>query len=157
MKILKRIVVILLLSVTAIGYSQPLTYQARRKNKVRTLILFTTAVTLNAIGDGLNDSGHKPVGHVCNAVAIGGLLMSPYFLDVDKSTWVHYLASYVSIRVALFDPIYNETRGLPFDYIGTTSLTDKGLRKLGPQRGLVMFTRSVFLVVGVSIPLNNLY
>ena len=53
----------------------------------------------------------------------------------------------------MFDPIYNGTRGLPINYIGNTSLWDKGLQEFDPEAGL-LFMRAVFLTAGVSITLR---
>jgi hypothetical protein len=116
------------------------------------LAIFISSIALNACGDGLNDSGKKIEGHILNACSVGVLLMSPFILKLDRKKWLPYLVSYTFIRIALFDPIYNTSRGLPFEYLGNSSLTDKAFKSWG---GLGMFERGVCFVVGFSIPLNE--
>lgn len=118
--------------------------------------IYTTSIVLNAVGDGLRDDGNKVWGHSLNVASTGLLLASPFIFNIKKNTWGWYLASYVCLRVALFDPVYNTTRGLPIDYIGNTSLWDKGLQKFNPPKGIHMFGRSVFFMIAIAIPINQL-
>lgn len=124
------------------------------KEPLKVIAVYSGSIILNAVGDGLNDNGEKGWGHACNAASIGLLLTSPFIIDYNKSKWGYYLASYISLRVALFDPSYNLTRGLPITYIGNTSTWDKGLQKLSPPDGL-MAGRGVSFIVGISIPLKE--
>ena len=116
--------------------------------------VFAAQIGLQAAGDALKDSGHKEWGHTLNAMSVGVLLMSPIYLNIDPSKWVWYLASYVSLRIAIFDYAYNAVRGLPLNYIGGTSLWDKTLQELNPPT--TTLGRAVFLTVGISIPINKL-
>lgn len=118
------------------------------------IALFTTSIALNAIGDGLNNNNKKTAGHIYNALSIGTLLALPLLTDVNKDKWYIYLLSYTLIRMSIFDPIYNQTRELDINYIGNTSITDKFWRQWPNGPGL--FGRSVFMTVGVSLPLNEL-
>lgn len=133
--------------------------QKGHKNKipesVKVIGIYTGSILLDAIGDGLNDNGSKEWGHACNAASVGLLLTSPFIIDYDKSKWGWYLASYVSLRISLFDPAYNVTRGLPVTYIGGTSLWDKTLSRMAPPDGF-MTGRGVSLIFGISIPINEL-
>lgn len=122
---------------------------------VKVIGIYTASIVLDAVGDGLNDDGNKAWGHACNAMSVGLLLTSPFLIDYDKSKWGYYLTSYVALRISFFDPVYNTTRGLPLNYIGNSSLWDKGMQKLKPPDGL-MFGRGVSLIVGISIPINKL-
>jgi hypothetical protein len=88
------------------------------KSKYLPIILFTTSIALNAVGDGLNDSDKKMAGHICNSLSIASLIAIPLSCDINKRKWPVYLMSYVTLRVGLFDPIYNSTRRLPFNYVG---------------------------------------
>jgi hypothetical protein len=130
-----------------------------QKNKIpepiKVISVYAGSIILQAVGDGLNDEGIKTWGHVCNAASTGIILASPFIIDYEKSKWGWYLASYVTLRVALFDPAYNLSRGLPVTYIGGTSFWDKGLQKLAPPDGL-LFARGVSFTVGISIPINEL-
>lgn len=128
--------------------------ESRIPESVKVISIYTGSILLNAIGDGLNDSGSKEWGHACNAASIGLLLTSPFIIDYNKSKWGYYLASYTTLRIALFDPAYNLTRGLPVTYIGNTSLWDKGLQKMKPPEGFIA-GRGLSLIIGVSIPIKE--
>lgn len=122
---------------------------------VKIIGIYAGSILLDAVGDGLNDEGEKTWGHACNAASVGLLLASPFVIDYDKSKWGYYLASYVSLRISFFDPTYNLTRGLPVTYIGGTSLWDKSLKHMAPPDGF-MTARSLSLILGISIPINEL-
>lgn len=104
---------------------------------------------MNGIGDGLNNSNRKTIGHVINAISIGILLSSPFILDFERTKWYWYLASYISLRIGLFDSTYNLTRELPFFSTGTTSPSDKLYNILGINPAI---PRPIFLTVGITIP-----
>lgn len=115
--------------------------------------IYTTSITLNAIGDALNDKGEKEWGHACNALSIGTLLVQPFVSDINKHNWWKYLASYTFLRAAMFDPIYNKTRGLSINYYGNSAITDKFQQKFGAVG--IFPERTLFLIMGVSIPLKE--
>lgn len=64
--------------------------------------------------------------------------------------------SYISFRIALFDPVYNMSRGLPIEYIGSTSYWDEGMKVFNPPAIMNVWGRSMFFVVAISIPINRL-
>jgi hypothetical protein len=131
-------------------------YPSNKKFKfesVKVILIYSGSIILDAIGDGLNDSGEKGWGHFCNASSIGILLASPFIIDYDKSKWGWYLTSYVSLRIAFFDYTYNLTRGLPLEYVGGTSFWDKFLKELNSSSTL--FARGGFFIIGVNIPINQ--
>ena len=117
--------------------------------------IYGTSVVFNAIGDGLNDSGHKDVGHCFNAASIGVVVMSPFIFNYQKDKWYIYPLSYMFLRIALFDWTYNWTRGLPYNYIGGTSIWDKSMKKLAPPDGFAL-GRLVSFTVGFTLPINFL-
>ena len=155
------ILLLLLLSFPAGGqylsdcftYKKPFK-QSKVPESVKVITLYAGSIILDAVGDGLNDEGIKTWGHVCNAASTGLLLASPFVIDYEKSKWGYYLVSYVSLRIALFDPSYNLSRGLPVTYIGNTSLWDKGLQKLAPPDGF-LFGRGMSLIIGISMPIRE--
>ena len=112
--------------------------------------LYTASVILNAVGDALNNSNRKTVGHICNGASIGMLVASPFLVKYNTKKWYWYLASYVSLRVALFDVTYNTVKGLPLNFTGTTSPTDITYNKMEINPNL---TRSLCLTLGMSIPI----
>ena len=117
--------------------------------------LFTGSIILEAVGDGMNDNGEKVWGHALQAASTGLLLATPFLLDIDKDKWGWYFVSYISMRIAIFDPCYNLTRGLPMDYVGSTSIWDKTIQGFDPPPGANLWGRSVFLIVAISIPINE--
>lgn len=130
---------------------------------IKVIGLYTAAVVLNGIGDGLNGKGeelngivktdYKTWGHVFNAASIGLLVASPFLINYDTKKWYWYLASYTSLRIGLFDVAYNLARGLPIDYTGVTSSTDiaYNILKINP-----MYVRSAFFAIGFTIPIAAL-
>lgn len=105
-----------------------------------------------AIGDGLNDSGHKDWGHLVEAIGLGAYGSYGYLLD--KDSLVKDVMAGVFVRYGVFDPSYNLTRGLPVGYTGNTSYPDKILRKFNPPEGMKMFTHGLSLVAGISLILR---
>jgi hypothetical protein len=130
--------------------------KAQLREPIKTIALYSSCVILEAIGDGLYDNGEKIWGHAMQAVSTGLLVASPFILKVEKNNWYWYLMSYTFLRISLFDPTYNLTRGLPPGYTGNTSVWDKGMQKLKPPEGMKLFGHSVFFIIGISIPLNEL-
>lgn len=148
---MKNIIIILLLSLSFSGLAQK--PEAWKPEPWRVITLYSTSIILNAVGDGLNDSGHKDWGHACNATSIGLLVTSPFIIDYDKSKWGYYLTSYVGLRYSLFDASYNLSRGLPYDYIGKTATVDKVFGKV--PANFRTFTKGISLIVSVSLPITK--
>jgi len=124
-----------------------------RSEKWKVIALYSGSIILNGIGDGLNDSNHKTAGHLFNAASMGSLLLSPVIFNFQKDKWYWYILSYICLRAGLFDITYNLTRKLPYNYTGSTSLTDKYYNSLGVNP---IFPRAIFFVVGFAIPLTQL-
>lgn len=135
------------------AYKKPFK-QSKIPESVKVISIYAGSIILGAVGDGLNDDGIKTWGHVCNAASTGLLLSSPFIIDYEKSKWGYYLASYASLRIALFDPSYNLTRDLPLTYIGNTSFWDKGLQKMAPPDGFIA-GRGLSLMIGISMPIKE--
>ena len=162
----KLIMMIFLSSFLLTAQGQEISFKQSKPEKrmseaAKVIISYSASILLNAIGDGLYDEGItrggnlKNWGKVCKVGSIGILLSSPFYIDYYKSNWATYLASYAFLRISLFDPAYNLTRGLPITYIGNTSLWDKGLQKIAPPDGF-MWGRGLSLIMGMALPLNNL-
>ena len=132
------------------GYAEAKTmsydYHKRdHSNSWRVAGLFAASIILDAVGDGLNDDGDKVWGHALNATSKGLLIASPFIVDIDRSKWHYYAASYITMRMALFDPVYNTTRGLDIGYIGNSSVWDKGMQKFNPPPGAQLWGRGVMM------------
>lgn len=152
-----KLVIIILLVCSQLGAQSTFNFQLTQakkdhSEKWKTIAIYTGSIALNAIGDGLNDSGKKTAGHICNALSIGTLLASPFIMQYNDK-WYKYLLSYTFIRVGVFDLTYNATRHLPYNYTGTTSITDKIYNK---GNGGQTFVRATCLIIGFSIPLNSI-
>ena len=123
-------------------------------NATRIILTNIAAVSLDAIGDGLMDSGQKEWGHAVNAASVGVLISIPLCQGFTFKEWCWYAASYTFTRIAIFDPVYNMTRGLPLNYHGTTSTWDKTLGGMNAG-GLETFARSIFFTASISIPIQQ--
>ena len=142
-----KVIIILLLSCSV-------SLSAQKKEAWKTTAIYTGAVVFDAVGDGLNDSGNKSWGHICNSVSISFLLFSPFILRYDQDKWWAYAVTYGSLRIALFDYTYNMTRGLPLTYMGSTSSWDRSIGNV--DSGVVAVGRAVSLSIGIIIPLKYL-
>ncbi len=119
------------------------------------LILFLSNILLWSVGDGLNDNGRrKTLGHLLRALSFLPVLLSPFFIVTPYIGW--YLASYILIRMALFDAGYNLTRGLPIAFVGTTSLWDRFWRMVSAPASWIIAAKIIFLLVGIAILFKEL-
>jgi hypothetical protein len=114
---------------------------------------FATWSILNGIGDGLNDSGHKTAGHAFNAASATALITGTIWSQPDKKDWLDYLVIGGGIRYVAFDASYNLTRGLRYDYIGTTAGTDRLLKNVPP--GFRTYTKGIVLCFSVGYTFNT--
>ncbi len=120
---------------------------------VGTYILANVA---NAAGDALIDKGQPGWGYSLNGASRGILAASPLWINYDHKKWAWYFVSCVTIRVSFFDYTYNATRGLPLEYVGTSSGWDKLLQEFKPSPSGNLSIRALSLLVGVSVPINEL-
>ena len=111
-------------------------------------------VALGSVADGLYDEGHKEWAHALHAVEVGALISGPFIFNIKLNEAGWYIASYASMRLALFDLGYNATRGLPALYNGSTSWYDQIMSKV-PEHGRA-FIKTIAFTVSVSIPINEL-
>lgn len=123
-------------------------------NGTRAVILIGTSIILNAIGDGLNDSQHKAMGHACNALSTVALISLPIFTRMTRHEGLYLFVGYSLIRFSTFNYIYNATRGLPLSYTGTTSYPDIWYNKFEPT-GMAIF-KTITFTVGITICLDEL-
>jgi hypothetical protein len=117
------------------------------------LILYILNILLGASGDALNDSNRKTVGHVLRALSVLSLLLVPLYYT-EGFEWL--IASYILLRVGLFDVTYNITRKLPICLIGTTSLWDKFVMLFNPPCWAMLFGRIMCIFAGTMIIIQNL-
>ncbi len=85
------------------------------------------------------------------AVSVASILSIPFITHVDRKRSLNYALTFSLLRYGLFDMAYNKTRGLPINYIGSTSTQDRIMNKFS--------AKSIFLSkvasIGLSIHLNN--
>lgn len=125
----------------------------KKYESVKVIGIYSGSILMAAVGDGLNHSGSKEWGHACNAMSVGVLLASPFVIDYNKSKIGYYLTSYTALRIAMFDPMYNATRGLPLTYVGGTSTWDKAIQRV-PDGGM-LFARGWCFSLGIVIPIKE--
>jgi len=111
-------------------------------------------VAIGAAADALNDTGMQTIGHASSAVEVGGLLVCGLVLNLQRKDVLTLLIAYVCFRMVGFDYMYNAVAGLPLEYHGESSLWDGFLSQF-PHHG-ILFARSIFLIVGISIPFKFL-
>ena len=108
-------------------------------------------IALGAVGDGLDDSGHKEWGHTLKALEVGALMSGPFIFKMTKRDYLPYVSGYVFMRFALFDNIYNASRGLPGDHIGSVSWYDRMREELNAPPVGWGFAKGLSFVLGVGI------
>jgi len=151
----------LMFGVLSHAMSQDISYTdivtEHKANPYRLVATNVVSIALEAIGDGMRDRAwvehndtYSSIGHLSQALSIGTLLTIPLNQHLTTQEWLNYVISYIALRMAIFDPIYNTVRGLPWNYIGGSSYYDKILKMSNPPDGFIMM-RVVAFSVGVSI------
>ena len=146
---MKKLLTILFLLLT-------LNLSAQKHEAWKTVGVYSSSILLEATGAGLNLSGHQDWGHVLQASSVGVLITSPFIIEYQKEKWGWYIASYVGLRVGLFDYALNAAAGLPLDYRGDSNFWDQAINELNPPNN-AFFGRAVFFTVGFAIPFNEIY
>jgi len=126
--------------------------KTKQKQKWARIGLITSSIVFNAVGDGLYDDGHKLAAKSFRAASIGSLLAIPVVSGpIGRKKAFKYALSYGLMRFAIFDLAYNGTRGLPLNYVGTTSIHDRVVGGSPPLMIGMMRATSLW----ISIELNN--
>ena len=120
------------------------------------LILYVIlAVALGSSGDGLNNRGVQTWGHLLRGLEVATLIWLPFLFNLSAiNEGAALFASYICIRISLFDYIRNLTAGQPLFYMGGKNWWDLTLAKVYPS-GL-LFARFIFMVAGVGTILKYL-
>jgi len=121
---------------------------------LKTVGLYIAQIGLQATGDALDNNGHYCAGHLCNAASVGTLLVMPYVCKIKRNEWPIRLISYVGIRFALYDYVYNYVRGKPVGYLSKDVYPDKILSHYNPN--YIMFGRGAIFLICVSVPIDKL-
>jgi hypothetical protein len=143
---MKKLLIILLLFSFLISHAQ----QGKALKVLGTAFAWSI---LNGIGDGLNDNGNKTWGHAVNALSYATLAAGTIWSQPEREDWLSHLVIYGGARFVSFDPAYNLTRDLRYDYIGTTAGIDKAMTKVPAH--FRTFTRGVVLCGTVGFTFNE--
>ena len=156
MRILIIILLVFSLNCSAQIVEPDYTVKKDHSTALKTIGIYTASIVLDAVGDGLMDNGDKQWGHLCNAASTGILVASPFVIDFKKEDWIWHLTSYTLMRMAIFDIVYNLTRGLAWNYHGTTSGWDGLWNELNPPGWAEGYGRTIFFTFAIVIPLQNM-
>jgi len=164
-KLFSILLLTLCVTISAQGYNPYTTAPEDRPWKYKeaaiTLATNLAAITLDAMGDAYldrskvePDNRYAERGHMLSAASVGVLLVRPFLSDMDRSDWGWYVSSHILLRMGSFDHFYNMARGLPFNYIGSTSYWDKFWSNSPPSWKLMY--QSLYFTVGFVIPIKEL-
>ena len=141
----------------------PIVYTSKNIPDAWNITLIAVSATLvEAVGDALSDMGqingnpdYKVFGKTFQAASLGAhYLYFPVLKNSETSwLWIPLIESFW--RFILFDMTYNLTRGLPFGFIGNTSIYDKGLQVFSPPPGMRLFANCIFTVFVVSLTFDK--
>jgi len=115
------------------------------------LSVMISSLIAGSIGDAFDDKIGGKGGHALKALEVGILLMSPFIVNVEPNLLdaAVYGVAYTSLRIALFDVLYNVFRGNSLNYSGTKSWWDRTMKRM-PGHGKWWF-RGWALVLGISL------
>ena len=162
---MRKIIIILLALISMTGYAQwgelvpkpKKVFFERVPEPVKTITICVTSITLDALGDAwIADGKNTSMAHSFQAASTGILLTTPFVIDLEKRHWLPYCATYVSFRIALFDPVYNMARYGTLEHRSNSNTWDKALTVVSPPDGIMFFGRCIFLGVAIAIPIQEL-
>ena len=109
--------------------------------------LFAVSVTSSALGDGLNSRTKYAAGHTLSALSYASLIAIPFVSH--KATWKQP-ATYLLIRYALFDALYNVGAKRNLNYIGGKNYYDESVGKVP----LPVLHATKFAALALSVVIN---
>ena len=120
------------------------------------LSVMTSSLIVGSAGDALNDKSGSKFGHALKTAEIGILVMSPFVINLEPSfeNIAGYAVVYTTLRIALFDVLYNAFKGNPVNYSGTKSWWDRIMKKV-PGHGK-WWIRGWCLALGVAVAILSL-
>ena len=90
--------------------------------KVMSLLL-TLLIIWDAVGDGLRAKGKQIPHHILEAVSVALWLLLLVIVARGRLIWYDKLiVMYITMRIAIFDVIFNIVRGNKWFYVGTSSI-----------------------------------
>lgn len=131
-------------------------------NEIWTFVIVFWSIITKAVGDGWRDrwrygegkGWHRNWNHAMIASSYGMLLLSPLLLSIDWRQGAFYVGTYLLIRAAIFDVVYNVARGVHWRYVpdDPTNLWDWVLSRFKGQHIFVF--RIVVFLAGISLPIK---
>lgn len=119
----------------------------RKGHPIIEIALITTSVVTAALGDGLNSRMKYSSGHFLSTVSIASLLAVPF---VVKPNW-KLPVTYILVRYALFDMLYNVGANRKLNYIGGKNYYDEGASRVPVS----VFNASKIASIGIVILINR--
>jgi hypothetical protein len=143
-----RAIAIILIILTCTSAVQAQDSIPRKNHTLVVMSLITASVVSGALGDGLNSRMKYSSGHALSALSYATLIAVPFV--INKPNW-KYPVSYLLIRYALFDALYNVGANRNLNYIGGKNYYDESVGKM--PLGVLHTTKIISL--GVVILLNS--
>lgn len=119
----------------------------RKGHPIIDIALITTSVVTGALADGLNSRMKYSSGHFLATVSIASLLAVPF---VVKPNW-KLPVTYILLRYALFDALYNVGAHRNLNYIGGKNYYDESIGKM-PRSA---FDATKIASIGIVILINR--
>ena len=116
------------------------------------ILYFIAFVVLSALSDALSDEYYKVWAHGLEVGCKGMLVFSVIIFKPKK--WIPFVIALVAWNAVLFDTSYNLFRGLPWNFIGSTSLWDIFFSNY-PIVGLII-VKTLCLALAVHLPIKYL-
>jgi len=132
------------------------------------MVVFIVIIFLDAIGDALYDKHLKTLSGVIQTLLLTFFITCTCLVDADTLLWpitwegvIWLMVGYVCLRYALFDFVYNVSRGLHPFYTGSTKLLDKFWRwwfrrTLIPPVSWFLVTRLLAFIFGLHAITNGI-
>jgi len=124
------------------------------KRGVLVILYLIACVALGAIADATAHMNYLRWGVYTDLAEKLLIFSGPFLAGLSRRQWLAYTITYICMNIAFFDLIYNQVHSLPWDYVGSVKDWDILLSKF-PTHG-IMFTRVIFLTLGVSVSLRYL-
>jgi len=107
----------------------------------------------DATGDALMDTNRKELGHVMQGATIGLFVIEPALITYDSWADVGLKSlSLIGARLLMFNVTYNLVRGLPYDFVGTTSYYDQFVNS---QPDKFRWGKGVIIIFSFAITLKE--
>lgn len=140
---MKRLIILLLFPMLCHGQDTI----KHNQGKWITYTIFTTSVIEGALADGLNSRTKYTAGHLLASASILSLVAIPFV--IKHPNW-KLPATYLLVRFALWDALYNVGANRKLSYMGGKNYWDETTGKVP----LGVLDASKFAALGLSIVIN---